>query len=249
VRAFLATEPAGGWLPKADVIALLRLYGISLVSGPTITSGTEAVISVKDDKMFGPLVVFGLSGVRDEALPDHAARLAPLTTADADMLINSIRSAPLLNNYLGAPGAEPAPAGAALRDALLRVSRLTEDLPEITELDLDPVIVGPDGAVAVDARIRVAPQVPQDPFLRKLRLRQCMSAGTASARGAEAQQLGLAGAGLRPGAGEGEDRDRGGRERRRRVGRRVGQAGGELGHAGVVPYHQRGPPVRRELAD
>jgi hypothetical protein len=50
------------------------------------------------------------------------------------------------------------------------VSRLTEDLPEITELALDPVIAVPDGAVAVDARIRVAPQAPQDPFLRRLRL-------------------------------------------------------------------------------
>jgi acyl-CoA synthetase (NDP forming) len=126
-------------------------------------------ISVKDDKMFGPLVVFGLSGGGTEAPADHAARLAPLTSADADMLINSIHSAPLLSSYPGAPGAESSPAGAALRDALLRVSRLTEDVPEITELDLDPVVARPDGAVAVDARIRVAPQVPQDPFLRRLR--------------------------------------------------------------------------------
>ena len=58
---------------------------------------------------------------------------------------------------------------AALRDMLLRVSRLTDDLPEITELDLNPVIARTDCAVAVDARIRVAPQVPQDPFLRRLR--------------------------------------------------------------------------------
>jgi ATP-grasp domain len=113
--------------------------------------------------------VFGLSGGGTEAPGDHAARLAPLTSADADMLINSIHSAPLLSSYPGAPGAESSPAGAALRDALLRVSRLTEDVPEITELDLDPVVARPDGAVAVDARIRVAPQVPQDPFLRRLR--------------------------------------------------------------------------------
>jgi len=57
-----------------------------------------------------------------------------------------------------------------LREVLLRVSRLSDDLPEITELDLNPVIARPDGAVAVDARIRVEPQVPQDPFLRRLRL-------------------------------------------------------------------------------
>jgi hypothetical protein len=58
----------------------------------------------------------------------------------------------------------------ALRDLLLRVSRLAEDLPEITELDLNPVIAGPDGAHIVDARIKVMPCQPQDPFLRKLPL-------------------------------------------------------------------------------
>ena len=52
----------------------------------------------------------------------------------------------------------------------MRVSRLADDLPEVTELDLNPVIARQSGAVAVDARIRVTPQVPQDPFLRRLRL-------------------------------------------------------------------------------
>jgi acyl-CoA synthetase (NDP forming) len=109
--------------------------------------------------------VLGLGGAATEVLADHAARLAPLTEADADMLINSLRSAPLLRGHRGVPAADLK----ALRGVLLRVSRLTDDLPEVTELDLDPVIAGPDGAVAVDARIRVTPQVPQDPFLRRLR--------------------------------------------------------------------------------
>jgi acyl-CoA synthetase (NDP forming) len=123
------------------------------------------MVGVKDDQMFGPLVVFGLGGVATEVLADHAARLAPLTEADADTLVNSIRSAPLLHGHRGTPAADLA----ALRDVLLRVSRLTDDLPEITELDLNPVIAGTDSAIAVDARIRVAPQIPQDPFLRRLR--------------------------------------------------------------------------------
>ena len=141
----------------------VRLTGVEVQ--PMITGGTEVLVGVKDDQMFGPLVVFGLGGVATEVLADHAARLAPLTEADADTLISSIRSAPLLYGHRGSPGADLA----ALRDVLLRVSRLTDDLPEITELDLNPVIAGPDGAVAVDARIRVAPQLPQDPFLRRLR--------------------------------------------------------------------------------
>jgi acyl-CoA synthetase (NDP forming)/GNAT superfamily N-acetyltransferase len=132
---------------------------------PMITGGTEVLVGVQDDQMFGPLVVFGLGGVATEVLADHAARLAPLTEADADTLINSIRSAPLLHGHRGAPAADLV----ALRDVLLRVSRLTDDLPEITELDLNPVIARPDSAVAVDARIRVTPQAPQDPFLRRLR--------------------------------------------------------------------------------
>jgi acyl-CoA synthetase (NDP forming) len=156
-----------------------RLTGV-LVE-PMITGGTEVMIGVEDDQMFGPLVVFGLGGVATEVLADHSARLAPLTEADADALINSIRSAPLLRGHRHVSRGErgvvppeqqsegPAADLAALRDALMRVSRLADDLPEITELDLNPVIATPDGAVAVDARIRVAPQVPQDPFLRRLR--------------------------------------------------------------------------------
>jgi acyl-CoA synthetase (NDP forming)/GNAT superfamily N-acetyltransferase len=140
-----------------------RLAGVAVQ--PMITGGTEVLVGVKDDQMFGPLVVFGLGGVATEVLADHAARLAPLTEADADTLINSIRSAPLLHGHRGTPAADLT----ALRDVLLRVSRLTDDLPEIAELDLNPVIARPDSAIAVDARIRVAPQIPQDPFLRRLR--------------------------------------------------------------------------------
>jgi acyl-CoA synthetase (NDP forming) len=132
---------------------------------PMITGGTEVIVGVADDQMFGPLVVFGLGGVATEVLADHVARLAPLTEDDAETMIGSLRSAPLLRGYRGAPAADLA----ALRDLLMRVSRLVDDLPEITDLDLNPVIARPDGVVAVDARIKVAPQATQDPFLRQLR--------------------------------------------------------------------------------
>ncbi len=128
-------------------------------------AGTEVIVGVADDHIFGPLVVFGLGGVATEVLADHAARLTPLTDIDADRLIHSIRSAPLLLGHRGSPPADLA----ALRDLLLRVSRLADDLPEVTELDLNPVIARPDGAYGVDARVKVRPYQPQDPFLRKLR--------------------------------------------------------------------------------
>jgi acyl-CoA synthetase (NDP forming)/GNAT superfamily N-acetyltransferase len=131
---------------------------------PMITGGTEVIVGVAQEPVFGPLIVFGLGGVATDLLADRAARLAPLTDADADELIHSIRSAPLL---LGYRGAQPADLG-ALRDTLLRVSRLADDFPEIAELDLNPVIARADGVSAVDARIRLTPVQPQDPFLRRL---------------------------------------------------------------------------------
>jgi acyl-CoA synthetase (NDP forming)/GNAT superfamily N-acetyltransferase len=132
---------------------------------PVIGGGTEVIIGVAQEPVFGPLVVFGLGGVATDVLADRAARLAPLTDTGADELIHSIRSAPLLLGYRGVPPADLA----ALRETLLRVSRLADDLPEIAELDLNPIIARPDGVSAVDARIRLAPTQPRDPFLRKLR--------------------------------------------------------------------------------
>jgi len=80
-------------------------------------------------------------------------------------LIHTVRAAPLLLGHRGRPAADLG----ALRDLLLRVSRLADDLPEVTELDLNPVIARPDGAYVVDARIKVTPYQPHDPFLRQLR--------------------------------------------------------------------------------
>jgi acyl-CoA synthetase (NDP forming)/GNAT superfamily N-acetyltransferase len=146
---------------------------------PMIAGGTEVVIGVTDDHVFGPLVVFGLGGAATEVRADHSARLTPLTDTDADQLIGSIRSAALLRGYRGSAGQggrppQTPPRGhaadlGALRDLLLRVSRLADDLPEVTELDLNPVIARPDGVFVVDARIKVTPCRAQDPFLRKLR--------------------------------------------------------------------------------
>jgi acyl-CoA synthetase (NDP forming)/RimJ/RimL family protein N-acetyltransferase len=169
VHAFLARQPQGGWLPPGEVADLLRLYRIPLAATAATRTrdDTEVVVGVREDQMFGPLVVVGLGlGGSAARLPaDYAARLAPLTEADAEALISSVGSATGLHGRLAAP----ASGLAALRDVLLRVSRLADDLPEISELDLYPVVANAGSAVAADARIRVAPQVPQDPFLRRLR--------------------------------------------------------------------------------
>jgi acyl-CoA synthetase (NDP forming) len=164
VHAFLAGQPGGGWLPSQYVAELLRLYRIPLAATARTHADddTEVFVGVRDDQMFGPLVVLGAGGDGGDALAGQAARLVPLTEADADALIGSVLSAALPHRQRGDPAA-------ALRDVLLRVSRLSDDLPEITELDLNPVVARADGAVAAGARIRVAEQAPQDPFLRRLR--------------------------------------------------------------------------------
>jgi acyl-CoA synthetase (NDP forming) len=127
---------------------------------PMITGGIEILAGVVQEPVFGPVVVFGLGGIATGVLDGHAARLAPLTGADADDLIRAIRAAPAL--------LEQALDTEALRDTLLRVSRLADDLPQVAELDLNPVIVRSDGVIAVDARIRVTSEHLADPFLRQL---------------------------------------------------------------------------------
>jgi acyl-CoA synthetase (NDP forming)/RimJ/RimL family protein N-acetyltransferase len=141
-----------------------RLTGV--IVKPMVTGGTEVMISMLHEEVVGPLVLFGAGGAAADALADRAARLAPLTDSDADELIRSIRAAPLLLGHPGAPGADLA----ALRDLLLRVSQMADDLPEIAELELSPVFARPDGVQAVDARIRLqATADPADAHLRRLR--------------------------------------------------------------------------------
>ena len=91
----------------------------SVLVQPMIAGGTEVIVGVADDHMFGPLVVFGLGGVATEVLADHAARLTPLTDTDADQLIGSIRSAPLLLGHRGSPAGRP---GSTARPAAPRVA-------------------------------------------------------------------------------------------------------------------------------
>ncbi len=120
--------------------------------------GVETIVGVVQDPLFGPLVMFGLGGVATELLRDRSFRVLPLTDLDAAELVRSLRASPLLFGYRGSPRV----AVDAIEDVLQRVARLAGRIPEISELDLNPVIVSPMGAVAVDCRVRVA-RVPVGP--------------------------------------------------------------------------------------
>ena len=169
VSAFLAATPAGGWLSPAEAGDLLACYQIAPPrSGPDTgarAAGVEVFIGVRQEAVFGPVVVFGLSGIAGEALGGCTARLTPLTDTDAAGMIGEGQAAAVLAGPRGGPAVDTG----ALAGILLRVSRLADDLPEVAEIDLNPVIAGPGGARAVAARIRLSPGQPQDPFLRRLR--------------------------------------------------------------------------------
>jgi acyl-CoA synthetase (NDP forming)/N-acetylglutamate synthase-like GNAT family acetyltransferase len=141
------------------------LEGVLVQTMVDTEDGVEVLCGVVQEPVFGPLIVFGLGGVATEALGDRTARLAPLTDTDAADLIMGLRATPLLLGHRGRPAADLP----ALTDALLRLSSLAADHPGIAELDLNPLIAGPGGAIAVDARVRLVPYRPWDPYLRRLR--------------------------------------------------------------------------------
>ncbi|HTU74097.1 MAG TPA: GNAT family N-acetyltransferase, partial [Trebonia sp.] len=143
-----------------------RLRGIWLQ--PMITGGTEVAAGATDDHVFGPLIILGTGRAGAGLQGDRVMRLAPLTTTDVDRIIGSASDLALSRGYPRAADFSPS-AREALRGLLLRISRLAEDLPEITEVSLSPVIIRPDGAFIVNARIKAMPSQPQDPYLRRLR--------------------------------------------------------------------------------
>jgi acyl-CoA synthetase (NDP forming) len=133
---------------------------------PMVSGGVETIVGVTQDPSFGPLVLFGMGGVAAELVRDTALRLVPLTDVDAAELVRSLRSSPLLFGYRGS-----APTDVdALEDLLLRVGRLADEIPEVRELDCNPVLVAPDGVTAVDVKVRVA-RVPATPATTLRRMR------------------------------------------------------------------------------
>lgn len=118
---------------------------------PMVPDGVEVMAGVTQDPLFGPLVAFGLGGVHVEVLADVGFRVAPLTDRDAAELVRGIRGLPLLRGYRGGPVADLA----ALEEILLRVSRLAEEVPEVGEIDMNPIFALPEGCSIADARVYV----------------------------------------------------------------------------------------------
>jgi acyl-CoA synthetase (NDP forming) len=125
-----------------------------------ISGGLEMLVGVVHDPIFGPVVACGAGGTAAELLKDVAVRITPITDRNAAEMIRSLGTFPLLDGYRGAPKADVA----ALEDLVLRVGAMVEEHPEIAEMDLNPVMVLEQGAVVVDARIRLEAAQPQPPI-------------------------------------------------------------------------------------
>jgi acetyl coenzyme A synthetase (ADP forming)-like protein len=150
------TEQGGIALDLPDQAAVREAaerIGSPLIVQPFVRAGAELLAGAVQDPVFGPLVAFGPGGVFAELIGEARFRLAPLSDREAEELVRSGKAGRLVAGFRGAPPADEA----ALIDLLLRLSLLADDLPEVAELDLNPVLALPDRCVAVDARVRVSP--------------------------------------------------------------------------------------------
>ncbi len=140
----LMTYRAERYLPEA------RLWGCQ-VQEMAPPGGLEVLVGMNRDPQFGPLVTFGLGGIYVETLKDVTFRIAPFTVRDAENMLGEIRAHALLDGVRGQPAVDKA----AIIDTLLRIGQLVTDFPEITELDINPLIVYPkeQGAIAIDMRL------------------------------------------------------------------------------------------------
>jgi NAD(P)-dependent dehydrogenase (short-subunit alcohol dehydrogenase family) len=163
VALALAREGARVAIGARGGEALGETFGALEAAGPgphlsvrcdlTTPGGVEALVGVTTDPTFGPLLVCGLGGILVELLRDVSFRLTPVTDLDAREMLASLKSSRLLDGYRGSPPADRA----ALIDVILRISALVEVVPELRELDLNPVkVLAPGaGAVVVDGRMRI----------------------------------------------------------------------------------------------
>jgi len=116
-----------------------------------VPDGVEMLVGVVHDRLFGPVIACGAGGAQVELLRDVAVRITPLTDRDASEMIRSLATFPLLDGYRSAPRADVA----ALEETLLRVSAMVEAHPEMVEMDCSPLMVLQQGAVVIDAKIRI----------------------------------------------------------------------------------------------
>jgi acetate---CoA ligase (ADP-forming) len=135
-----------------DLVARLGPSAFSVERMAPLNEGVELLVGARWDRRFGPVVLVGLGGLYTEILRDTAVALAPVEETEAERMLLSLRAAPLLR---GARGRAPVDSAAAA-DAIVRLSHVAAGHPEIAELEVNPLLVTPDGALGLDARLVLA---------------------------------------------------------------------------------------------
>jgi len=130
-----------------------RLQGFSVQAMARRPQAHELIVGVSTDPVFGPVILFGQGGIAVEIMDDHAIGLPPLNVVLARDMISRTRVAKLLAGYRQRP---PADMDAICR-TLIQVAHLVADMPQIVELDINPLLADSAGVIALDARVRVAP--------------------------------------------------------------------------------------------
>ncbi len=136
---------------EAAVRAAVERIGPPVLVQPMVKGCAELLAGIVQDPVFGPLVAFGPGGVFAELIGQAGFRLSPLTDVDAEELVTGGKAGTLVAGFRGGPASD----SRALVDLVLRLARLAEDMPEVAELDLNPVLGLEQGCVAVDARVRI----------------------------------------------------------------------------------------------
>jgi acetyl coenzyme A synthetase (ADP forming)-like protein len=154
------TAVAGAAVQIDEALAQAGLARESFLVQAMAEDGVELLIGIAADPAFGQVLAVGAGGTRAELHPDVAVRICPVSAGEAAEMIRSLATFPLLTGFRGAPAADLP----ALEEMLLRVSAMVDAHREIAELDLNPVIAGPAGATAVDARIRLRPAPAPQPW-------------------------------------------------------------------------------------
>jgi acetyl coenzyme A synthetase (ADP forming)-like protein len=125
-----------------------------------IPGGVELLVGMVQDASFGPVVACGAGGTNTELFKDVAVRITPVTDRDAAEMVRDLQLYPLLMGYRGSVPCDVA----AVQTILMRIGAMVDAHPDIAELDCNPVIAGPDGAVVVDARVRLHEPAPTRPL-------------------------------------------------------------------------------------
>ena len=136
-----------GW--ERDEISVEATKKVRAGDRDKAEEGAEVIVGAFRDSQFGPTVMFGLGGVFVEVLDDVSFRVAPVSEADAEEMIREIRGYRILRGYRGRPPADLE----AVKEIILKVSKMVTELREIGEVDLNPIYVYEEGAVAVDVKI------------------------------------------------------------------------------------------------